>query len=108
MHLELPPIGWQLSTLEGSQSDSTAYPSFLDIYATRLLAEPLRSTKILLPGDETRENFDTVCAREESASHLSRGCRFSVDKERRGGERVRREAFVGDRGLNGGGDAIRL
>ena len=39
--LELPPIGWQLFILGSSQSDSTAFPSFLDTYATRLLAEPL-------------------------------------------------------------------
>jgi hypothetical protein len=38
--LELPPIGWQLFILENSQSDSTAFPSSLDTYATRLLAEP--------------------------------------------------------------------
>jgi hypothetical protein len=40
-YLELPPIGWQLFTLGSSQSDSTAFPLFLDTYATRLLAEPL-------------------------------------------------------------------
>src|SRR5215218_5710671 len=40
--LELPPIGWQLFLLGNSKSDSTAFPSFLDTYATRLLAEPLR------------------------------------------------------------------
>src|SRR5215208_8150943 len=40
--LELPPIGWQLFILGSSQSDSTAFPSFLATYATRLLAEPLR------------------------------------------------------------------
>src|SRR5215217_4763125 len=40
--LELPPIGWQLFILGSSQSDSTAFPSFLDTYATCLLAEPLR------------------------------------------------------------------
>src|SRR5215217_4206344 len=40
--LELPPLGWQLFILGSSQSDSTAFPSFLDTYATRLLAEPLR------------------------------------------------------------------
>src|SRR3712207_681620 len=39
--LELPPIGWQLFILGSSQSDSTAFPSLLDTYATRLLAEPL-------------------------------------------------------------------
>jgi hypothetical protein len=39
--LELPPIGWQLFILGSSQSDSTAFPSFLDTYATRLLAEAL-------------------------------------------------------------------
>src|SRR5215204_663748 len=41
--LELPPIGWQLFLLGNSKSDSTAFPSFLDTYATRLLAEPLSS-----------------------------------------------------------------
>ncbi len=40
--LEAPPIGWQLFALGDSQSDSTAFPSFLDTYATRLLAEALR------------------------------------------------------------------
>jgi|SRR5215216_115598 len=39
--LELPPIGWQLFILGSSQSDPTPFPSFLDTYATRLLAEPL-------------------------------------------------------------------
>jgi hypothetical protein len=39
--LELPPIGWQLFILDSSQSDSTAFPSCLDTYATRLLTEPL-------------------------------------------------------------------
>src|SRR5215218_4975625 len=41
VNLELPPIGWQLFLLGNSKSDSTAFPSFLDTYATRLLAEPL-------------------------------------------------------------------
>src|SRR5215211_3044629 len=40
--LELPPIGWQLFILGSSQSYSTAFPTFLDTCATRLLAEPLR------------------------------------------------------------------
>jgi hypothetical protein len=40
--LELPSIGWQLFILGNSQSDSTAFLSFLDTYATRLLTEPLR------------------------------------------------------------------
>src|SRR5215204_1841574 len=40
--LELPSIGWQLFILGSSQSDSTAFPSSLDTYATRLLTEPLR------------------------------------------------------------------
>ncbi len=39
--LELPSIGWQLFILGSSQSDSIAFPSFLDTYATRLLAEAL-------------------------------------------------------------------
>jgi hypothetical protein len=39
--LELPSIGWQLFILDRSQSDSTAFPSCLDTYATRLLTEPL-------------------------------------------------------------------
>src|SRR5215218_3105053 len=43
VNLELPPIGWQLFILGNSKSDSTAFPLFLDTYATRLLAEPLRS-----------------------------------------------------------------
>src|SRR4051812_27045738 len=34
--LELPSIGWQLFILGSSQSDSTAFPSLLDTYATRL------------------------------------------------------------------------
>ena len=41
VYLELPPIVWQLFLLGSPQSDSTAFPSFLDAYATRLLAEPL-------------------------------------------------------------------
>jgi hypothetical protein len=39
--LELPSIGWQLFILGSSQSDATAFPSFLDTHATRLLTEPL-------------------------------------------------------------------
>src|SRR5215207_7868844 len=39
--LELPSIGWQLFILDSSQSDSIAFPSCLDTYATRLLTEPL-------------------------------------------------------------------
>ena len=39
--LELPAIGWQLFILGSSQNDSTAFPSFLDTYATRLLPEAL-------------------------------------------------------------------
>jgi hypothetical protein len=39
--LELPSIGWQLFILDSSQSDSTAFPSCLDTYATRLLTEAL-------------------------------------------------------------------
>ncbi len=42
-YLELPPIGWQLFISGSSQSDSTGCPSFLDAYATRLLAESLFS-----------------------------------------------------------------
>src|SRR5215210_5715116 len=42
--LELPPIGWQLFILGSSQSYSTAFPTFLDTCATRLLAEPLNLT----------------------------------------------------------------
>src|SRR5215210_1311592 len=45
--LELPPIGWQLFILGSSQSDPTAFPPFLDTYATRLLAEPLSSSRKL-------------------------------------------------------------
>jgi hypothetical protein len=40
-YLELPPIGWQLFILGSSESDSTAFSSFLVTYATRLLAEAL-------------------------------------------------------------------
>jgi hypothetical protein len=43
--LELPPIGWQLFILGKSQSDSTAFPAFLDTYSTRLLAEPLSTCR---------------------------------------------------------------
>ncbi len=43
--LEAPPIGWQLFILGSSQSDSAAFSSLLDTYATRLLAEALRWTK---------------------------------------------------------------
>src|SRR5829696_7533480 len=39
--LELPSIGWLLFILDSAQSDSTAFPSCLDTYATRLLTEPL-------------------------------------------------------------------
>jgi hypothetical protein len=39
--LELAPIGRHLFILGNSQNDSTAFPSFLDTDATRLLAEPL-------------------------------------------------------------------
>jgi hypothetical protein len=42
--LELPSIGWQLFVLGSSQSDSTAFSSLLDTYATRLLTEPLITT----------------------------------------------------------------
>ena len=42
IYLELAPIGWQLFILGSYQSDSTAFPLFLDTYATRLLARPLR------------------------------------------------------------------
>jgi hypothetical protein len=41
LRLELPSIGWQLFVLGNSQSDSTAFQSSLDTYATRLLTEPL-------------------------------------------------------------------
>src|SRR5215204_1224838 len=44
--LELPSIGWQLFILGSSQSDSTAFPSSLDTYATRLLTEPLSSAAV--------------------------------------------------------------
>jgi hypothetical protein len=43
--LELPSIGWQLFVLSSSRSDSTAFPSFLDTYATHLLTEPLSTVK---------------------------------------------------------------
>ncbi len=45
--LELPSIGWQLFILDSSQSDSTAFPSFLNTCATRLLAEPLRRLMLI-------------------------------------------------------------
>src|SRR5215211_8877691 len=45
--LELPPIGWQLFILGNSKSDSTAFPLFLDTYATRLLAEPLSRAQVM-------------------------------------------------------------
>src|SRR5215210_6113251 len=41
-------MGWQLFILESSQSDSTAFPSCLDTYATRLLTEPLRRSSCIL------------------------------------------------------------
>jgi hypothetical protein len=53
--LELPSIGWQLFVLESSQSDSTAFPSCLDTYATRLLTEPLNH--LLEPGSSSRSTF---------------------------------------------------
>jgi hypothetical protein len=37
-NLELPPIGWQYFVLDSSQGGSVAFPSFLDTYATQLLA----------------------------------------------------------------------
>jgi hypothetical protein len=40
--LELPSIGWQLFILGCSQGDSSAFPSRLATYTTRLLTEPLR------------------------------------------------------------------
>jgi hypothetical protein len=48
--LELPPIGWQLFILGSSQSDLTAFPSSLNTYATRLLAEPVRGRGSLHEG----------------------------------------------------------
>src|SRR5215218_1203751 len=57
--LELPPIGWQLFILGNSKSDSTAFPLFLDTYATRLLAEPVS------------------CGRQNSF-HLTRDCHLSL------------------------------
>jgi hypothetical protein len=44
--LELPSIGWQLFILGSSNSDSTAFPSSLDTYATRLLTEPLKGCSV--------------------------------------------------------------
>jgi hypothetical protein len=58
-NLELPPIGWQLFILGNSQSNSTAFPSFLDTYATRLLAEPLMSNKATTHTEDTRYWSDT-------------------------------------------------
>ena len=58
--LELPPIGWQLFALDSSQNDSTAFSSLLDIYATRLLAEPL--------------SHRLRCLRRESEGYYWRGC----------------------------------
>ena len=40
--LELPSTGWQLFVLGSPQSDSTAFLSFLDTYATRQLTKPLK------------------------------------------------------------------
>ena len=45
-YLEAAPIGWQLFILGSSQRDSTALPSFLDTYATRLLAQALSLVKV--------------------------------------------------------------
>src|SRR5215208_2043713 len=53
-YLELPPIGWQLFILGNSKSDSTAFPLFLDTYATRLLAEPLRDYEYARPTNLVR------------------------------------------------------
>src|SRR5215210_5339398 len=60
--LELPPIGWLLFILGSSQSDSTALPSFLDTYATRLLAEPLsrRVGKLLRKSRPRSELYSLV------------------------------------------------
>src|SRR5215208_4226881 len=63
-YLELPPIGWQLFILGNSKSDSTAFPLFLDTYATRLLAEPLRSPVVPRP---------SLRSRAKSLDHLGGG-----------------------------------
>ena len=49
--LELAPIGWQLFILGSYQSDSTAFPLFLDTYATRLLARPLSRANLASRGE---------------------------------------------------------
>ena len=58
--LELPSIGWQLFILDSSQSHSTAFPSCLDTYATRLLTEPLSRKRAMnaleSPNPATRSN----------------------------------------------------
>ncbi len=50
--LELPSIGGQLFVLGSSQSDSTAFSSLLDTYATRLLTEPLNIRCIRTPAEK--------------------------------------------------------
>src|SRR5215211_1631185 len=69
--LELPPIGWQLFILGSSQSYSTAFPTFLDTCATRLLAEPLSRCR------EKRRQEDEHHCLDSSGTH--RRCFGQVD-----------------------------
>jgi hypothetical protein len=41
MHSEAAPLGWQYFILGSSESACTAFPLFLETYATRLLAQAL-------------------------------------------------------------------
>ena len=50
-------VAVQLFILSSSQSDSTALPSFLDTYATRLLAEPLSPPNTLEPARSSTLTF---------------------------------------------------
>src|SRR5215208_4377366 len=47
-HLEAAPIGWQLFVLESGKSDSIVFLLLLATYATRLLAQALRTAEDLL------------------------------------------------------------
>src|SRR5215216_1507169 len=80
--LEVPSIGWQLFILESYQSDSTAFPSCLDTYATRLLTEPLRHSLSTSGGlhDPHRSECRGEVLRRQGCAARSR------DEGERGGE----------------------
>src|SRR5215207_6103287 len=71
--LELPSIGWQLFILDSSQSDSTAFPSCLDTYATRLLTEALSRTSDRLPCSVRRIEAQPDAASSHGTRSRTRG-----------------------------------